>query len=160
MGAQLMALAQQYCAVEGPSDCGQINSIVAAAMAQLTAAFANVPASQWNPATFTDYAASGSPGTPSIVTSPGPATSPAAAPSATNPPTVVMRNLTRSGSDTQYQVGDSWQITITGKPGAAVTGSASQGAQNLGSTAFRKSELRGPDGAYRHHDPGSGGHVG
>src|SRR5579864_5546992 len=138
MGAQLMALAQQYCAVENPPDCGQINSIVAAAMAHLTAAFQNVPSSQWSPATFTDYAGGGTPG---IVTSPGPQIQPPAggggsssAPS--NPPTVAMRNLTRPGSDTQYQVGDSWQITITGKPGAAVTGSASQGAQNLGTTAF------------------------
>ncbi len=138
--AQLMALAQQYCAVEGPPDCGQIGSIVSAAAAQVAAAFAGIPASQWNPATYTPYAISAGGGAPSsgggpgggsapqvgVVTNPGPAI----------PPSVVMKNLTRPGSDTQYQVGDSWQISITGTPGAAVSGSASQGGQNLGTTAF------------------------
>jgi len=144
--AQLMALAQQYCAVEGPPDCGQIGSIISAAAAQVAAAFAGIPASQWNPATFTPYALSGGGGgAPSsgggpggapqvgVVTNPGPSI----------PPSVVMKNLTRPGSDTQYQVGDSWQVSITGTPGAAVSGSASQGAQNLGTTAFGNLNAQG-----------------
>lgn len=139
---QLMQLAQQYCAVEGPPDCGQINSIVAAAAAQVAGAYANIPASQWNPATFTAYAPSsgggsggagsggggdvGSSGGMHTVTSPGPSI----------PVSVAMKNLTRPGSDTTYQVGDQWQITITGNPGAAVTGSSSQNGKSLGSSAF------------------------
>jgi len=127
--AQLMALAQQYCTAEGPSDCGQINAIVAAAAAQVAAAYAGVPASQWNPATFTDYAGDGG----------APAQAPAQQQRSTGqlpPPTVSMRNLSRAGSDTQYQPGDQWQITITGAPGAAVSGSASQNGTNLGTSAF------------------------
>jgi hypothetical protein len=77
LGATLMSLAQQYCTAEGPSDCGQIGSIVAAATAQLQAAFANVPASQWNPATFTDYAYSAPASAPAYQAPQPPASTPA-----------------------------------------------------------------------------------
>jgi len=138
--AQLMALAQGYCATENPPDCAQIGAIVSAAAAQVAAAFAGIPASQWNPATFTPYAFSSGGGAPSSGGGPGGGGSPQVGvvtnPGPSIPPSVVMKNLTRPGSDTQYQVGDQWSVTIQGNPGAAVSGSASQGAVNLGTTAF------------------------
>ena len=54
--SQLAAVAQQYCQVEAPSDCGNISAIVAKYAAMITSAYSNVAASQWNPATFTAYA--------------------------------------------------------------------------------------------------------
>lgn len=138
--AQLMALAQQYCAVEGPPDCGQIGSIVSAAAAQMAAAFAGIPASQWSPSTYTPYAFSSGGGSPSSPGGPGGGGSPQVGvvtnPGPGIPPSAVMKNLSRPGSDTQYQIGDQWSITIKGTPGAAVSGSASQNGTNLGTSAF------------------------
>lgn len=66
-----MGEAQAYCADENPPDCGQLASIAAAAAAQVAAAYKNVPASQWNPSSFTAYAAP-TPPPAHIITSPGP----------------------------------------------------------------------------------------
>lgn len=143
-------LAQQYCTAEGPPDCGNISALVAKYSAIAQAAYANVPASQWNPATFTPYAFSGPQNTPPQG-SPGTLTtpisfaggSPAASQPSGAPVTVSMKNVTRPGSDTSYNVGDQWQITLSGAPGTAVSASASQNGKSLGTTPFGSLNAQG-----------------
>jgi hypothetical protein len=54
--ASAMQAAQGYAAVENPPDSADLNALVAQYAGMAQAAYANVPASQWNPATFTAYA--------------------------------------------------------------------------------------------------------
>ncbi len=54
--ASALRAAQGYCAAENPPDSSDMNSLVAQYAEMAQAAYANVPASQWNPATYTDYA--------------------------------------------------------------------------------------------------------
>lgn len=141
------ALAQQYCAAENPPDCGNISAIVAKYSAMLLAAFANVPASQWNPATFTAYAYNGSPaGSGSSGAGAGAGSSPSGSGNnspAAGPVTVSMKNLSLPGSDSAYRVGDKWQITLTGTPGTPISGGASQDGKSLGTTAFGNLNAQG-----------------
>jgi len=148
--ATIAQLAQQYCTAEGPPDCGNINALVAKYSAIAVAAFANVPASQWNPATFTAYAYSGPQsappqGSPAGSGSGGSSSSfmGSGQPSVNQvnisqgaPVSVSMKNLTRPGSDAAYQVGDQWQLTLTGAPGTAISGGASQNGKSLGVSNF------------------------
>ena len=128
IGQTLMQIAQGYCLAEGVSDCGNISAIVAKYTAIVQAALAGLPASQWNVATYSAYATgSGSP-PPAATVQNGGANNIAAS--------VVMRNTSRAGFDSSYQVGDNWQLTITGAPGAAVTAAASQNGASLGTTPF------------------------
>ena len=141
MAAKLMELAQQFCAAEGPSDCGQINQIVAAAVAAAQAAFQNVPASQWNPATFTAYAAGGS----GVIGGGGGAGASTAArgggPPAVVPSSASFSNVSRPGQP--FQVGDSWQLVITGTPNQPVSGSATQNGTSQGTSAFGSTDQSG-----------------
>ena len=71
--AAFLAEAQSYCAVENPPDCNNMSALAQQYGAQAAMAFANVPASQWNPSTFTAYAIPGAPAqTGGVVSSPGP----------------------------------------------------------------------------------------
>jgi hypothetical protein len=144
--AWLAESAQQYCQAESPPDCGNISSLVAKYAAQAVAAFANVPASQWNPDTYTPYAYSGPQNNPPQG-SPSPTgglTRRGGSPAASAAPvTVSMNNITRPGSDTSYSVGDQWQITLTGAPGTAVSASASQNGKSLGTTPFGSLNAQG-----------------
>lgn len=140
VAALIAADAQQYCDAEGPPDCGQIGSLVAKYAAMAVGAFKNVPASQWNPATFTPYAYSGPSGPPqsqqqqSSDLASGSQQSDQRSQGA--PVTVSMKNTTRPGADAAYNVGDAWQLTITGAPGTAISGGASQNGKSLGVTPF------------------------
>lgn len=124
-----LSMAQRFCQEAGsPPDCANMAAVAAAYGAKAVSLFQNVPSSQFNQTSYTPYS--------------GPAGSPGSPVSYTTPPlegitaTVVMKNLTRAGSDSSYQVGDQWQLTISGQPGAAVTSSASQNGKALGTTPF------------------------
>lgn len=67
---QLAANAQEYCAVEGPSDCGQIGAIIAKYSAIIQSSFSGLNPSQWNPATYTAYAPPTQPGPSAPVSTP------------------------------------------------------------------------------------------
>lgn len=76
MFATFMAEAQGYCAEGGAPlpDCGNMAALVSKYASQAAGAFSSVPASQFNPATYTAYAPASR---PQAITSPGPAQLPA-----------------------------------------------------------------------------------
>lgn len=135
-------MARSYCQEAGsPADCANMSAVAAKYGAMAVAAFSNVRSSQFSPSTYTDYSGPvGSPGgTPFAAGSPTPLGAPVSLTTGKGDgilATVAMKNLTRAGADTAYQVGDQWQLTITGAPGAAVTGAASQNGSSLGTTPF------------------------
>lgn len=107
--AQLSAVAQQYCQVESPSDCGNMSAIVAKYAAMITSAYSNVNPAQWNPATFTAYAAP----TPAPTSQPGPSvplstvnvTPAVLVPAPVTPPPVVNPPAAQSNTVNQMTVG-------------------------------------------------------
>ena len=63
-------------------------------------------------------------------------TGPAPTPQATNYPLSVRLVNTSGGSNSSFNVGDSWQIVVSGTPNAPVTASATQNGTSLGTSSM------------------------
>lgn len=56
-------------------------------------------------------------------------------------PTAQLANVSRPGQN--FQVGDSWKLTITGTPNSPVSDSASQNGQSLGTSSYGSTNANG-----------------
>ncbi len=97
----IAADAQQYCAAEHPPDCGDASALVAKYTQIVMAAFAHVPASQWDPATYTPYAYSSptalNPPAPQAPPPPQAPNNPLAPPASGNP--IAGKDTTGAGTN-------------------------------------------------------------
>jgi hypothetical protein len=75
------------------------------------------------------------------VVSPPAQLAPAATQPATQTPAASIQNLTAPGQ--ALEVGDSWQVTVTGAPNSPVAAAATQNGQSLGTTAYGNTNSAG-----------------
>lgn len=126
-------VAQDYCTLQGPADCSNMSSIVNGIVQQARAAVPSAAiAAQSSSGNGGGSAGSAGASTGTAIRVPaGNAGSAGSAPAS-----VYIQNLTNPGA-TSYNVGDQWQITLSGPPGAPVSATSTQNGQSVGAaTSF------------------------
>ncbi len=131
---------QNYCSAPGYVGGFQAEAVVNTGMQNLVDERAALGYNASNPGYFQTYGAANqvlNPGVGVSITSGQTSTAAGAnQTAATYPVTATLRNLSRPGSD--MRVGDSWELTITGRPNAAITAAASHNGasatQSFGTT--------------------------